>query len=131
MLPQGGGHHQAARLIPEDPVHARDGLHQSVAPHGLVQVHRVQARRVEAGEPHVADNHDPERVVRQLEPLGQLVPARLVPYVVLPTVRVRGGAGHDDLDRSPAVVFLVPLRAELDDLVVNYWCQCFFRQKKN
>ncbi len=49
-------HHQPAGLVPEHAVHARDRLHQPVPAHRLVDVHRVQARRVEAGEPHVA--HD-------------------------------------------------------------------------
>ena len=47
---------QAARLVAEHAVHAGDRLHQPVAAHRLVDVHRVQARRVEAGQPHVA--HD-------------------------------------------------------------------------
>ncbi len=55
---------QPARLVLEDAVHAGDGLHQAVAAHRLVDVHRVQARRVEAGQPHVAHDHDLERVVR-------------------------------------------------------------------
>ena len=54
---------------PEHAVHARDGLHQPVAAHRLVDVHRVQARRVEAGEPHVAHDHELERVGRVLEAL--------------------------------------------------------------
>ena len=64
--------HQPARLVAEHAVDAGDGLHQPVAPHRLVQVHRVQAGGVEPGEPHVADDHDLERVVGVLEPLGQL-----------------------------------------------------------
>ena len=56
---------QAAGLVLEDAVHAGDGLHQAVAAHRLVHVHRVQAGRVEAGEPHVADDDDLERVVRR------------------------------------------------------------------
>ncbi len=47
---------QAAGLVAEDAVHAGDGLHQAVPLHRLVDVHRVHAGRVEAGEPHVADD---------------------------------------------------------------------------
>ena len=111
--------HQAAGLVAEDAVDPGDRLHQSVAAHRLVGVHRVQAGGVEAGQPHVADDHQPERVVGVLEPLGQGLAAGLVADVLLPFELVRRRAGHDDLDRPPAVVFLVPLRAELDDLVVQ------------
>ncbi len=95
-------HHQPAGLVPEHAVHAGDGLHQPVAAHRLVDVHRVQARRVEAGEPHVAHDHDLERVVRVAEALGQRLAARLVADVRLPVERVGGRAGHHDLDARPA-----------------------------
>jgi hypothetical protein len=44
-------HHQPAGLVLEHAVHARDRLHQPMPAHRLVDVHRVQAGRVEAGEP--------------------------------------------------------------------------------
>ena len=50
-------HHQAALLVLEHAVDARDGLHQVVALHRLVDVQRVHAGRVEAGQPHVAHDH--------------------------------------------------------------------------
>ena len=56
-------HHQPAGLVAEDAVDAGDGLHQPVALHRLVGVHGVQARRVEAGQPHVAHDDDAERVL--------------------------------------------------------------------
>ncbi|MOA12581.1 hypothetical protein D3C78_1325910 [compost metagenome] len=49
--------HQAALLVLEYPVHPRDGLHQVVALHRLVHVQGVHAGRIEAGQPHVADDH--------------------------------------------------------------------------
>ncbi len=58
---------QPAGLVPEHPVDARDRLHEAVAPHRLVDIHRVQARRVEASEPHVAHDHDPEGIARVAE----------------------------------------------------------------
>ena len=65
-------HHQPAGLVAEDAVHAGDGLHQAVALHRLVGIHRVQAGRVEAGQPHVAHDHDAERVLGVLEAVRQL-----------------------------------------------------------
>ena len=58
-------HDQPGRLVAEDAVDAGDGLHQAVALHRLVHVHRVHAGRVEAGQPHVADDDELERVVRR------------------------------------------------------------------
>ncbi len=112
-------HHQAAGLIPEDAVDPRDGLHQPVPAHRLVHIHGVQARRVEAGQPHIAHDHDPERVVRVLEPEGQLLPPGLVADVRLPVERVGRGAGHHDLDRPLAVVVAMPIRPQRDDGVVQ------------
>ena len=93
---------QPAGLVLEHAVHPRDRLHQPVPAHRLVDVHRVQARRVEAGQPHVAHDHDLERVVRVVEPLGQRLAARLVADVRLPVERVGRRAGHHDLERALA-----------------------------
>ena len=65
-------HDQAARLVPERPVHPGDRLHQPCTTHRLVDVHRVQRRRVEAREPHVPDDHELQRVVGVLGPLLEL-----------------------------------------------------------
>jgi hypothetical protein len=46
-------HNQTAGLAANHPVHAGDGLHQALALHGLVHIHRGHARRVEAGQPHI------------------------------------------------------------------------------
>ena len=35
-------HHEAARLVAEDAVHARDRLHEPMPAHRLVHIHRVQ-----------------------------------------------------------------------------------------
>ena len=48
---------QTTRLVLEHAVDARNRLHQSVAAHRLVHIHGVQARRIEAGQPHVAYQH--------------------------------------------------------------------------
>ena len=76
-FPQGFGHteivhHQAAGLIPEDPVDPGNGLHQGVAFHGLIQVHGVQRGDIEAGQPHIAHNDHSQRVIRVLEALFDL-----------------------------------------------------------
>src|SRR5690606_11506027 len=109
---------EPARLVLEDPVHARYRLHQSMPAHGLVDVHRVQARRVEAGEQHVPHQHHAQRVVRVAEAVSQALPTRLVADVLLPLERVRRRPGHHDLDRARLVVAL-PLGPQLQDLVVE------------
>ena len=112
-------HHQTARLVAEYPVHAGNGLHEAVAPHRLVHVHRVKARRIEARQPHVADEDDLERIARIPEPLGQRLAPGLVPDVGLPVCGVGGGARHDDLDRAPVVLVTLPSRAQGHDLAVQ------------
>ena len=59
-------HDEAAGLVLEHAVHAGDRLHQAVAAHRLVHVHRVQARGVEPSEPHVAHEYDLEGDRRDL-----------------------------------------------------------------
>ncbi len=53
------------------PVGAGDGLHQGMGLERFVQVQSGQARHIEAGQPHGADNGDPERVRILLEGLIQ------------------------------------------------------------
>ena len=106
-------HDQPGLLVSKHPVHSRDRLHEPVPPHGLVDVHCVHVRRVEAGEPHIPDEHQLERVVGVLRSLGEVLPARLAADVLLPFLRVRGRACHDDLDFAALVVVAVQLRAQL------------------
>src|SRR6476620_6394412 len=40
-----------------------DGLHQRVVLHRLVQIDRATCRHIKAGDPHGADEHEPQRVV--------------------------------------------------------------------
>src|SRR5207249_190276 len=47
----------------------RDGLHERVVPHRLVEIHGGAARRVEASQPHCADEYQAQRVLSVLEPL--------------------------------------------------------------
>ena len=65
-------HDLSARLVFEDSIHTRDGLHQTVTAHWLVDVHRTQARSVEAGQPHFLNNDDAERVVGIFESAGEV-----------------------------------------------------------
>ena len=56
---------QPVVLVGEHPVGAGDRLHQRVVAHRPVEVDRRHARRVEAGHPHRADEHQPQRIVRR------------------------------------------------------------------
>ena len=55
-------HDQPGRFVTKHTVHASNCLHQAVAAHGLVHVHRVHARRIKAGQPHIPHDHQLERV---------------------------------------------------------------------
>jgi hypothetical protein len=109
-------HDQAAGLVLEHAVHAGDGLHQPVAAHRLVDVHRVQARRVEAGQPHVAHDDELERVFGSLEALGQRLAPRLVADVRLPVAGSEAEPVITTLIAPLLVVVVVPVGAQRDDL---------------
>ena len=49
--------HQIVELVLKHAIHSGDGLHQTVAAHGLVDIHGVYAGRVETGQPHIAHDH--------------------------------------------------------------------------
>jgi hypothetical protein len=114
-------HHESPGLVAEHPVHPRDGLHEPVGAHGFVHVHGVQARAVEAREPHVADDDDLEGVLRVSKAVPQKLPPLLVPNVRLPFRRIRSRARHHHLDRALVVVLVVPLRAKANNLVVQLY----------
>ena len=84
--------HQPGGLVTEDPVDAGDGLHQSVALHRLVHIHRVHTGCIEPGQPHIPHDHEPERVLRVFGALGEQFPPRLWP---LADMRLPAG------DRTP------------------------------
>ena len=88
---------EAAGFFAEDPVDARDGLHEAVLVHVLIEVHGVEAGHVEAGEPHVADDDEAERVVRILEAFGNGFETQLFADMGLPFQGVGHAASHDDL----------------------------------
>ena len=76
-----------------------DGLHEAVALHRLVGIHRVQEGRDETGQPHVAHDHDFERVLRVLETGRQFASLGLVADVLLPFGAVFGATGNHDFQR--------------------------------
>src|SRR3989344_4663288 len=65
-------HNKATGLVLVDAIHPRDGLHEIVPTHEFVYVHRVEARHIKAGKPHVADDNHLERATRILEAVGEL-----------------------------------------------------------
>ena len=91
---------QAGGLVLEGAVDPGDGLHEAGAAHRLVDVHGVHRRGVEAGQPHVADDDQLQRVVRVGGPGLHRAALLLVADVRLERRRVGGVAGDDDLDRA-------------------------------
>ena len=112
-------HDNATRLLTEDTVHPCDSLHEVVACQRLVQVHGVEGRAVEAGQPHVADNNQPKVVLRVLETAGQSLAPALGPCVLRHTWAFRCRPGHDDLDETGVVFVCVPLGPQRHDLIVE------------
>ena len=95
--------------------------------HWLVRIHRVQARRVEASQPHVAHDHHAERILAVFESGRQFAAAELVADMRLPVRTVFGAARHDDLHHAGLFPFgfrfvilgTGPVGAELDDGVID------------
>lgn len=66
--------------------------HEAVGLHGLVEVHRSQRLHIEAREPHGADEHDAQRVVRILKLVVQAALLHLHPMrtdIEVPFLEVR------------------------------------------
>ncbi|MCY1512902.1 hypothetical protein D9M68_473800 [compost metagenome] len=112
-------HHQATLLVLEHPIDPGDGLHQVVALHRLVDIQGMHARRIEAGQPHVADDHQLQRIGRILETLLQALLHLAGVNMRAQQCLVRGTAGHDDLHRALLRIIVVPFGAQGDDLVIQ------------
>ena len=112
---------EAGRLVAEHPVDTGDGLHQPVALHRLVDIHRVHARRVEAGQPHVSHDDELERIVGVLGALGDEFAPHLRPLADMRLIaeRIGGRARHHHLDRARFVVVAMPLGPQLHDGLVE------------
>src|SRR5487761_744884 len=80
---------QPALLLPEYPVHPGNRLHQAMAAHRLVDIHRVQRRSVETGKPHVAHYDQPQRIVGVAKSRLDLFHALRIADVSLPMEVVR------------------------------------------
>lgn len=111
--------HQPAGLVSENAIHTRDRLHERMAAHGLVNVHRVQRRYVKAGEPHVTNYDDLQRILRFFKALGQCLATRLVARVRGQLRPIGGRARHYDLEDAVCVVVVVPRRTKRYDLLVQ------------
>ena len=78
--------HHLRRFVLVGPVHARDRLQQRVVAHRLVEIHRVEDRRVEAGQQLLGDDQD----LRQLAGLGEVLADLLFLLLVdVPLLEVR------------------------------------------
>ena len=100
--------HQAAGLVAEDAVDAGDGLRETVTLHRLISIHRVEAGGVKAGEPHVAHDHNAERVFAVLEPVCQFAALVLVANMWLPIKRIGCRSRHHNLQHPFVVIFVMP-----------------------
>ena len=78
--------HHLRRLVFIGTVHPRDGLEQRVVAHRLVQIHRVEDRRIEAGEQLFGNDED----FRRLLQFREILPDRSLPLLVdMPLLQVR------------------------------------------
>ncbi|MNV80624.1 hypothetical protein D3C71_1742400 [compost metagenome] len=86
--------------------------------HRLVHIQRVNGWCIETGQPHVANDHQLQRIVRIFEALFQQLALLLVGAMRLEVRRVGRRSGHHYLYVSGIDVVRMPLRLQLDDLVI-------------
>ncbi|MNV22853.1 hypothetical protein D3C71_1138460 [compost metagenome] len=110
---------QAGRLITKHAIDPCDGLHQTVTLHRFVYIHGMHGWCVEASQPHVAHDHQLQRIVRVFRSPGQQIAPGFVANMRLPLRRVAGRAGHHDLDSSQRIVSVMPVRAKFDDFLIQ------------
>ena len=79
----------------------------------------MQRGHIKAGQPHIADDDNFERVFALLESFRQRLTARFVADVILPFERVARRAGHHDFHHAPGVILVMPLGAQFADGLVN------------
>ncbi|MNI75182.1 hypothetical protein D3C73_1313120 [compost metagenome] len=87
--------------------------------HRLIDVHRVAARRVEARQPHVANDHQLQRVFRILETHLQALFHLFAVQMRLQQWLIGSRARHHDLDGTLFGIVAVPLWSKGHDGVVQ------------
>src|SRR5438094_5726845 len=93
--------------------------------HRLIDIHRAERWRVESREPHVAHDHDLERIFRIFETGGELPTLVFVADVLLPVRSVFGATSHYDFHHTRFAGIVVvtsarPFWSQLDDRVVYF-----------
>ena len=112
---------QAALFILENPIHAGDGLHEVMSFHGLVDVHRMHAGHIKAGQPHIAHNHELQLVLCIFHACSQSFARLFRPDKGLPIRRICRAASHDDLDLPLHEVIAVPIRAQCHNFMIKIY----------
>ena len=90
--------HKAALLIAKNSIDAGNGLHEIVAGHGLIDIHRGQRRHVKASQPHIHHDGDLQRAFVVLKFPRQVLPVAFVPDNGPPLLRVFVALRHYDGD---------------------------------
>ena len=85
-----------ALFISENTIDTSDSLHQIVAMHRLVYIHRCKGRNIKSCQPHIHDNGNFQRAVVVLELFCQLVLMALVADDRPPFFRVFVAFRHYD-----------------------------------
>ena len=90
-----------------------------MAAHGLVNVHGMQAGNVKAGEPHVAHDHDLQRIRWVFHPVRQILPLLFRGVMFRDHGAVGAAGGHHHLDDAFRWIVIMPARPDSDDLIVQ------------
>lgn len=79
----------------------------------------MQTGRVKSRQPHIAHQHNIQRIGRIAEPLRQSFTPWLVADMRLPVARIGRRAGHHNFDLSLAVIFIMPFRTQAHEFAIK------------
>ena len=104
---------KTALLVPEDTIYPGDRLHEVVAGHRFIYVHRCQRRHIKAGKPHIHHDNDLQRTGIIFKLLGKFFFITFIADDFAPLFRILVALGHHNSD------LFCPARTKLQNALIN------------
>ena len=111
---------KACRLGSKNPVDARNGLHQAMSLHWLVDIKRVHTGRVKTSQPHVSDDHELQIIRRIAIARPKAFETCFRTYVRLERCWILCCTCHDNFHSAIAVFICMPFRTCCHDTLVDF-----------
>ena len=103
---------EAAFFVAKYTVNSRNGLHQVIALHRLINIHGSKRRNIKARQPHIYNDRDLERTVIILKLFCKFILAMFISDNLIPFFRILIAAGHNNSN------LLRPGRSQLKDALI-------------